>query len=282
MARRFNHSFIPHFASVLALAFVPQLGAQTISFTAVAPSVLENRLKNIPASNQERVETLKNLFKEAGCTQISEQTVKGSDTPNVICTLPGSEKGVVVVGAHYDKPSKGDGVINNWSGAALLPSLLESINKTPRRMTFVFVGFTDQQKGLRGSKAYARDLKKGTVKAMLNIDSVGMDATKVWVAKSDKDLVSGIARVAASIKVPVTGLDLDESRQVDVEPFKEKSIPTIHFHSITPETGELPGSEKDNLELVKMDQYAGTYRLLAVYLAFLDNVLDRQPAPQAN
>ncbi len=257
---------------------IPSLGAQTISFLPVSRDVLEQRLKRGAGSNEEREQALKKLFEEAGCKQISEPVVKGAATPNVTCTLPGTEKTTVIVGAHYDKPSRGEGMIGDWTGAALLPSLFESLSGSPRRLTFVFVGFTDQQKGLRGSKAYVKELngQERDVKAMLNIDCVGLGATKVWASRSDKNLVSGLARVAQSLKVPLTGMNLDDVAEVDSRPFAGKKIPTIDVHSLTQDTLSVPASDKDKASLVRMDDYANTLRLLAGYLAFLDGTLSSQ------
>jgi hypothetical protein len=257
------------------LALIPSLGAQTISFEPVAQGLLEQRLKRVAGTNAEREQALKKLFEEAGCQQIAEPAVKDAATPNVTCTLPGTGKGTMVIGAHYDIPSRGDGVVGDWSGAALLPSLFESLKKTPRQMTLVFVGFTDQQKGLRGSKAYAKDLDRDTTKAMMNIDSVGLAATKIWVTRSDKNLVNNLARVAQSLKLPVTGLNRDDATSVDSRPFSDKRIPTIDVHSLTPETSSVPGSEKDKAELVKIAEYANTCRLLSGYVAFLDGALTK-------
>jgi len=272
----------PCLAAALTAVLIPHLRAQQISLTLVTPGVLQDRVKQVAEDDQQRMQTLEKLFKEAGCPEVSEQEVKGADTPNVVCTLPGKEKRTVVVGANYDKPSKGEGVIKNWSGAAMLPSLLESLNKSPRRLTYVFVGFTDHQHGLRGSRAYAKDLKKDTTLAMLDIDSVGMDATRVWLAKADKNLVSGLARVAQSLKVPITGVDLDETAEVDSQPFSDKSIPTVHVHSVSADKASIPGSDKDKADALQMTDYGNTYRLLAVYLAFLDTTLGAQAAPAAN
>jgi hypothetical protein len=280
MRNLFQRSF-PKIVAVFSIALIPHLGAQSISFTLVAPAVLEERLKLVAGDDQGRMQALKKLFEAAGCPQISEQAVPGAATPNVVCTLPGKEESTVVVGAHYGKPAKGDGVIRNWSGSALLPSLLESLNKTPRRLTYVFVGFSDQQKGLRGSKEYAKDVKKGTTKAMLSIESVGLEPTKIWLSQADKNLASGLARVAASLKVPVSGADLGETAEVDSQPFRDKNIPTIHVHSISAANAAIPGSEKDTAAALRMEDYGNTYRLLAVYLAFLDNTLGVPATPPA-
>lgn len=267
--------------AALISVFILPLGAQSIRFAPVPSSVLEQRLKQVTAGSQEREQTLKKLFAEAGCTQVKEQIVKGAATPNVMCTLPGTEKATVVVGAHFDKPSKGDGVIDDWSGAALLPSLFESLNKNPRRVTFVFVGFTDQQKGLRGSQAYVKGMKGDNTKAMLNIVSVGLAPTKIWAAQSDKDLVGSFARVAQALKVPITAMDLDEGTTTDSRPFSDKKVPTINIHSLSSATLSVPGSDKDKADLIQMQEYGDTYRLVSAYLAFLDNTLDKPAAAPA-
>lgn len=97
--------------------------------------------------------TLKQIFTEAGCDEshLSEQPVKGSKLPNVICVLPGSSDRVIIVGAHFDRVPDGDGVVDNWSGASLLPSLYEAVKLEPRKHTYIFVGFTDEEKGEVGS-----------------------------------------------------------------------------------------------------------------------------------
>ena len=267
--------------AVAAFALIPPLGAQSLSFAPVESGVLEARLKRMPADTAGRAQELKKLFTEAGCKQVAEQAVKGSDTPNIVCTLPGTEKTTVVIGAHYDKPSKSDGAVEGWSGAALLPSLFESLNARPRRVTYVFVGFTDHQKGLRGSKAYAKDMQKDQVentKAMVNLDALGLGSSQLWVVQSDKSLVQTASRVAQALKIPITDVDLCEGTSVDSMPFKDLKIPTIDFHSMTSATLSLPGSDKDKLDQIKLDKYGDTYRLLSGYMAFLDNTLNKQAA----
>ena len=78
------------------LALIPPLGAQSLSFAPVDSGVLEARLKRMPADTAGRAQELKKLFTEAGCKQVAELAVKGADTPNIVCTLPGTEKTTVV------------------------------------------------------------------------------------------------------------------------------------------------------------------------------------------
>src|SRR5260370_15932272 len=66
------------------------------------------------------------------------------EAPKCICVLPGSS-GKVIVGAHFDHVSEGDGVVDNWSGASLLPSLYQTVKNEPRKHTHIFIGFTDAE-----------------------------------------------------------------------------------------------------------------------------------------
>ena len=103
---------------------------ESIRYNPVSRDVIEARLQKYKGNDEQREATLKQLFAEAGCDEqhLSEQRVKGSKLPNVVCVLPGSSGNVIIVGAHFDHVSKGDGVVDNWSGASLLPSLYQATN----------------------------------------------------------------------------------------------------------------------------------------------------------
>jgi hypothetical protein len=67
-------------------------------------------------------------------------------------------------------------------------------------------------------------------------------------------------------------MDRKDNTEVDSQPFADKKIPTIDFHSLRQETVDVPESNKDKAGLVKMAEYAGTFRLVSGYIAFLDSV----------
>src|SRR5689334_333220 len=104
--------------------------------------VIDSRLAHFSKKNPERRAILKKWFEDAGCPDLSEQPVKHTALPNLICTMPGATDHVIVVGAHFDCVDAGDGVADNWSGASLLPSLLETLKSRPRQHTYVFIAFT--------------------------------------------------------------------------------------------------------------------------------------------
>jgi hypothetical protein len=131
--RRCRACFVACSVTLLTTAF--PLAAQKIEYVKVTPPTLEERLNRVADKNSEREQVLRELFEKAGCAQeqLVEQRVKGSRTANVICTLQGAEENSIVVGAHYDKVSNGHGVVDNWSGASLLPSLFQGLKSKPRR-----------------------------------------------------------------------------------------------------------------------------------------------------
>jgi Zn-dependent M28 family amino/carboxypeptidase len=260
-------------AGLLALSPVPLLRAQAVSFKTVQQDVLLDRLKQAAATNKERWRTLAELFSQSGCPQLAEQTAKGLSTPNVVCTLPGAEPAMIVVGAHFDKVAAGDGVIDNWSGASLLPSLLVSLNNMPRRLTFVFVGFSEEETGLRGSSAYVKQFDKtlrANIKAMVNLDCLGLGPIACARSGSHKELVESLLRVIRAVNVPFSFVNVDQVGRSDAQSFASKRIPVIDFHSITQPTLSVLHSNRDNIAAVSAKDYEDSYRLIAAFLAYLD------------
>jgi hypothetical protein len=139
-------------AAILLLHSWIGAAEERIRYNLVSRDVVESRLRQYAGDNKQREATLKQLFTEAGCGEqhLSEQPVKGSKVPNIICVLPGTSEKIIIVGAHFDHVSEGDGVVDNWSGASMLPSLLEDLKLDPRKHTYIFIGFTDEEKGLLG------------------------------------------------------------------------------------------------------------------------------------
>jgi Zn-dependent M28 family amino/carboxypeptidase len=81
--------------------------------------------------------------------QLCAQSVKESQRANVSCVLPGSSGKVIIPGAHFDHVSEGHGVVDNWSGASLLPALYQAVKNEPRKHTYMLMGFTGEEKGIR-------------------------------------------------------------------------------------------------------------------------------------
>jgi hypothetical protein len=176
--------------------------AHNIEYKLASREIIESRLRRYTGNDKQRRETLKQMFTEAGCEgqNLSEQLLKGSKAANVICVLPGISGKVIIVGAHYDHVPAGDGVVDNWSGASLLPSLYESAKIVPRKHSYIFIGFAEEEQGELGSHFYARQMTKEQVtatEAMVNMNTLGLAPTETWASHSDKRLNAAAFYVAS-------------------------------------------------------------------------------------
>jgi aminopeptidase N len=171
---------------------------------------------------------------------------------NVIGVIPGKNPELfnqsVVVGAHYDhlglgwpdvrKDNKGKihhGANDNASGVAVLTELARVLGKSlnPDR-NVVFVAFTGEEAGQRGSRYYVANYKHYPTEeclGMVNIDTVGRlrkEKLLVLGARSAKEwinIVRGVSFVTGIDIEPVSE-DLDSSDQVS---FQEVGVPAIQL-----------------------------------------------------
>jgi Iap family predicted aminopeptidase len=258
----------------LLLAIASFGGAQPIQFAALPQDVIETRLKSFSNKNAERERTIRRLFADAGCAEdsISDVRVPHVKEPDVICTTPGESDAAIAVGAHFDMVDVGSGVVDNWSGASLLPSLYQGLATIPRRHTFIFIAFTGEERGLLGSKEYVRQLHHDTsrIKAMVNMDTLGLTETEVWVSRADPKLVKLMSSVAAYMKLPVSAMNVDKVGSSDSESFREAHIPAMTIHSLTQSTLRILHSPNDQIREIRLDAYYRTYQLVLGYLATLD------------
>ncbi len=240
----------------------------------VSREIIQKRLSDVADKNEEREATLEQIFEGAGCIadHLTEQPVPQSRLPNLICERPGATDSVILVGAHFDKVKAGAGVVDNWSGASLLPSLFQSLGPEMHQHTFVFVGFTDEERGLVGSRYFVEHLspeQRARIHAMINLDTLGLGPTKVFLAHSDARLAEAAETVARQMNLP---LQVFNVRHVydDSQPFRRVKIPTLVIHSATAATLRILHSPADQMAQIRFDDYYNTYRLLADCLAFID------------
>lgn len=263
-------------AFFLILSPSPQ-SAQTIQFERVTQPVVEDRLALATRDQDQRYLRLKTLFTDAGCaTQLVEAPVKHTRRPNLVCTLPGAGSGEILIGAHFDSIKAGTGALDNWSGAALLPTLYQSLAKQEHRHTFRFIGFTEEEKGLVGSESYVKALKLedlARIQAMINLDSVGAGPLNVGISESDQRLAGILRGAARSMQSDIRLVNTDQVGTSDHQPFHAAKVPVMNLHSVTSENLAVLHSAKDTMEAIDRENYYLTYRILAVYLVLLDQVL---------
>jgi hypothetical protein len=261
--------------SVIALLSVWPLpvSSQPVVFKKTTLQVLETRLRDCPEKSTQRLEKLKELFRAAGCAEesLQEQPAKGSSEPNLICTLRGEADSTILVGAHYDNEGSGHGVIDNWSGAVLLPIFYESLKAYPRKHTFIFIAFAGEEAGLLGSKTYAGQMTPEDVaraRALINLDCLGLGPTAILPLSADKALTNTLIHVATATRMRFRGVNVSVGLW-DQDSFSHK-IPKITFHSVTQRTLKDINSFNDNFDVVRWRDYYNTYLLVAAYLAYLD------------
>jgi Iap family predicted aminopeptidase len=282
MRRRLTMTLLLMAAGGLAVLLRGAALQEAVHFLPAPRATVEERLRKYAKENKDREATLKSLFASEGCDEknLTEQPVKRSKNPNVLCTLPGKTGRVILVGAHFDHVSQGDGVVDNWSGASLLPSLYAALKAERRQHTYIFIGFTDEEKFEVGSRFYAERMSKEDVAAadaMVNMDTLGLTTTKIWTSHADKELTSLLLAVAHGMTLPVGGVNVDRVGSTDSVQFEARGIPSITIHSLTQESFDagILHTSKDTFTAIRMDDYYDTYRLVAAYLAYLDRLPNR-------
>ena len=241
-----------------------------VAAACAAQDTLQLRLRLSPASNELRQESLFRLFQEAGCPDLRLHPLKGAP-PNVVCGVPGTRRTTILVTAHFDKTKRGQGVLDNWSGASLLPSLVEALLREPRSARFVFIGFSNEERGLVGSRLYTRQMPPHEwreIRAVVNIDCVGAGPLKYWTPRADKGLAELALRVASETRIPLEAVRLKRV-DTDSHPFARKKIPVIDFVSLTQPMIKLLHTPRDNFDIMRMEEYQNSFRLISAFLTRL-------------
>lgn len=284
MQRRFNLS---RKSSALAAVFIllgnptpKNVSAQTsIHVNEVSHEIIETRLRSFSRKDSEREQILKAAFQEVGCDKehLSEQLVKHTKQPNLICVLPGASDSEIIVGAHFDHASEGSGVVDNWSGAAMLVSFYQALCAEPRKHTIIFIAFSGEEDGLLGSEEYAKLLTPSQIakiQVMVSLDSLGMGPTKIWLHHSDHHLADLLYSVARSMSISLGVVNADQVGDEDSSSFSKRKVPTVMIHSVTQENFPILHSKRDDISAVSMSDYYDSYRLISTYLAYLDSTLN--------
>ena len=243
----------------------------------MSEDTLLQRLASAPLKNIDRQQALVEMFARVGC-KAELQPVEHSKLSNVICILPGTSQDAIIVGGHFDKVSSGRGIVDDWSGSSMLPTLYESLKDTSPSHTFILIGFAEEEIGLVGSHYYVKHMSPGTrshAKEMINLECLGMNPTEVWASHSDPKLLNLLISVAQAMKLPVTAVNVEKIGTADSESFAAAKIPRTTIHSVNQKTLPVLHSDSDNMKAIHPDWYYESYQLIAGYLSALDESFDR-------
>lgn len=130
---------------------------------------------------------------------------------NIIADVSGdSSAPLLLLGAHSDQVSKGEGATDNASGSATVLALAERLKAKPLAHHRVAIAFWDlEEKGLLGSKAYVAAQGSAKPAMYVNFDVFAWGDT-VWMMTPDPD---GALTKATRVAADAQGLKLAAGEQ---------------------------------------------------------------------
>lgn len=244
--------------------------AQKVRFSSAGESDVVAKANHAPLTDSERAEQIKAWFQEAGCRgeALRTEAVPGAGGPTIVCELKSKASDAIVIAAHYDRPSSPARPFDDWSGAALLPSLYHCLSDRARHHTIVFAAFADHGNQVAGAEEFAASLNTqnaSRVGMMINLDALGLSPPKIWTSHSDKNLVKDLMTMVYALKIPASQVDIDLAGNTDSQPFAARGIPQITVHSLTRQNLLSRTENKFSPR-----NYYNSYRLLCGYVAYMD------------
>ena len=232
--------------------------------------------------------------------QIWEENIEGLGRTitmkNVVGVIPGKKPEFsgqsVVIGAHYDHLGlgwpdvRGDnrgkvhpGADDNASGVAVLIELAKELRKklNPDR-TLVFVAFTGEEAGKRGSVYYVAHQQQYPLEkciGMLNLDTVGRLGKKklmVLGAGSAKEWVHifrGVSFVTG-IEIEMVSQDLDSSDQIS---FEAAGVPAVQLSTGPHADYHRPTDTPDKIDVEGLEKVTSVAKEVIEYLAAREETL---------
>jgi VWFA-related protein len=274
--------------------------ADNLTYLRIDRSVIEKRIQTVPATDTDRVSTIRAQFKAAGCPsdQLQEQAVPGEELPNMICILPGPDPGAIVIATRMDSKSHGEEALVDWGGPVMLPLLAESLNAVPHRVTLIFAAFAGHDHGFAGANWYLKQLtsdQRTQIRAMIQLDKVGRTPAAYAYPGPDTSRMASVGKspvlketahepttlskvlpiAARSLKSPEEPKEINDIPATEARAFEEANIPAIVIHSVSYTVITPPGKfEQVRLIRTALDPqiYTDTYNLMSVYVLYLDKV----------
>lgn len=227
-----------------------------------------------PCKDNERLNAAKALFVKLGVQPDNILIEKLDGVENLVIRKQGKSEEAIVIGAHYDKVSDGCGAIDNWTGTVTLAHIYRSLKDVHLQKTLIFVAFGKEEKGLLGSKAMVKAIKKEELRqycAMVNIDSLGMAAPQVPENMSSKTLVNRAVEIARRMNIPFSKVNIPNAA-ADSMSFMERKIPALTISALGGKWWEILHTKNDQVAKVNTTSVYVGYRLALALVAELDNL----------
>ena len=163
--------------------------------------------------------------------RVSVGGLSSATSYNVIATPPG-EQCETVTGGHYDSVALGTGASDNATGTATVLEIAAVMAHNGDMGANCFVLFGGEELGLLGSRHYVAQLadkERDRIKAMLNLDMVGV-GDEAWWLIGDTDLQAQMARLATGLGIDAVASTLIRGLSSDHASFIAGNIPALMFH----------------------------------------------------
>lgn len=209
---------------------------------------------------------------------------------NVIGIIPGNNPELagqsLVISAHYDHLGtgwpdvhKGDegkvhyGADDNASGVAVMLEFARQIvGKWKPERTIVFVAFTAEEAGLRGSKYYVKHAKQfpaNKVFAAINLDTVGRlkeNSLTIFGANSASELVHVFRGAFFVTGIPVKPV-MNDYGSSDQTSFLKLGVPAVQLFASAHTDFHRPGDTIDKIDEAGLVKVASILKEAVEYLA---------------
>ena len=196
--------------------------------------------------------TVRQLLRERlgryGALEEHTFTNDGEEGTNLILKLPGQnpKRRPLLVGAHYDGPLHSPGADDNASGGVAVLELARRWALKPPRRPVWLVAFDQEEWGMVGSEALARELKAQgqALKLMVSLEMLAFTSEEQAYPRSAMEGVYGkrgdyialVANTSAGLMLP--GLSRAMGRHVKTKvlpvPRKGKDIPEVRLSDHSP------------------------------------------------
>jgi hypothetical protein len=216
------------------------------------------------------------------------QLLPDVESANVIGELRGRERPdeIVVIGGHIDSWDVGQGAHDDGSGAVTMMQALTTLRKlglAPRR-TIRVVLFTNEENGLRGGRAYAKDHAEELARTVLAVESdSGGYAPRGFSIQTKPDVQDRVkARVTdiASLLRPINATRVVTGHGgADIGPMVPAGVPTIGLDTDGRTYFDIHHTDADTLDKVDPAALADDVAAVAALAYVVADMPDRVDAP---
>ena len=217
-----------------------------------------------------------------------DQTLPDAPSANVIGELRGRERPeeVVVIGGHIDSWDVGQGAHDDGAGAVTMMQALTTIRKlglAPRR-TIRVVLFTNEENGLRGGRAYAKDHAAELPNTVLAVESdSGGFAPRGFSIQARPEVAERIrTRVTDLVQllrpISATRVTLGHGG-ADIGPMVPSGVPTMGLDTDGRTYFDIHHTDADTLDKVDPQALADDIAAVAALAYVVADMPDRLDAP---